>query len=75
MILPGDLHTVLVKQLEFVGNLMNMKNYFKNPNTYILLIFLVLSIRAWQLKHYDVLVIWLGWLGYSIYDLVKEKFN
>lgn len=75
MILPGDLHTVLVKQLEFVGNLMNMKNYFKNPNTYILLIFLVLSIQAWQLKHYDVLVIWLGWLGYSIYDLVKEKFN
>ena len=52
----------------------SMKNHLKKPSTYIIIIiFIILSIRAWQLKHYDVLVIWLVWLGYSIYDIIKEK--
>lgn len=65
MIMHGDLRMGYAKLLDFV---VKMIKFLKDPATYLILICVILTIRAIQLNHYDVMVIWAGWAIYYLYE-------
>lgn len=45
-----------------------MKRIIKDPATYFILILILLTLRSFQLHHYDVMVLWALSAAYNFYD-------